>query len=410
MTTDIALASGLCAAGGVFVPQASGRLRIDDTGLDVLPGIIDVHGDAFERALAPRPGVTLPIGIALAELESQLLAAGITTAFLAVTLSWEPGLRSAATYKLLRDALRARAADAVPDLRLHVRFEAHNLEALDMLLADIAGGHVHMLSFNDHTPGILHKLSDPLQAAKFVDRAGESLEVFSAAAMTAGQASAADIELAQRRLAEAAREAGIPMASHDDATAADRAYFRISDERGSGAQRNCRGRTDGDGSAKRGAWRIASGLAWRRGAGTAWSMQRALLGLSLSVAAAGGVPDCPQRQRRFRGRAGTGHSQCRDRRAAYRSRLLESWPARGFPAGRTCRTAAFNRNGYRRADCLSGAGRARSRGGKIKASKRPRRSSVADSEALTCVCRVFQLIDKCDGVIFERDAAAVLVR
>jgi alpha-D-ribose 1-methylphosphonate 5-triphosphate diphosphatase len=210
----------------MLVPASPARLSIDDTGLDVLPGFIDVHGDAFERALAPRPGVTLPVGIALAELESQLLAAGITTAYLAVTLSWEAGLRSAATYTMLRDALRARPANAVPALRLHVRFEAHNLAALDMLVADITAGHVHMLSFNDHTPGILSKLSNPMQAAKYVERAGQSLEAFCETARGAGQATPEEIAQAHQRLAAAAREAGIPMASHDDSSLTERAYFR----------------------------------------------------------------------------------------------------------------------------------------------------------------------------------------
>src|ERR1700742_2399391 len=144
MMADLSLRSGLSVAGGVFIAQRdAARLTIDDTGLDVLPGFIDVHGDAFERALAPRPGVALPIGIAIAEIEAQLLAAGVTTAFLAVTLSWEAGLRSAETYKMLRDALAKRPAGTLPDLRLHVRFEATNLDALEMLLEDIANGHVH---------------------------------------------------------------------------------------------------------------------------------------------------------------------------------------------------------------------------------------------------------------------------
>ena len=226
MSADLALASGLTAAGGVFVSPALARLVLDDTGLDVLPGFIDLHGDAFERALAPRPGVTLPIGIALAEVEAQLLAAGVTTAYLAVTLSWEAGLRSADTYRLLRDALRARPAGALPALKLHVRFEAYNLAALDMLLEDIAAGEVHMLSFNDHTPGILKKLPDPVRVSKFAERSGQSYEAFCADARAAGAASASEITAAHQRLAAAAREAGIPMASHDDATLEERAYFR----------------------------------------------------------------------------------------------------------------------------------------------------------------------------------------
>ncbi len=227
MMADLALRSGLSAAGGVLTAGSSGaRLTIDDTGLDVLPGIIDIHGDAFERALAPRPGLTLPLGIALAEVEAQLLAAGITTAFLAVTLSWEAGLRSAETYRSLRDALARRPPGSAPDLRLHARFEAANLDSVEMLLQDIAAGHVHMLSFNDHTPGILKKLANPAAGAKFAERSGQSYEAFCADARRAASTPQAAIETAQRRLAAAAREAGIPMASHDDRTLEDRTYFR----------------------------------------------------------------------------------------------------------------------------------------------------------------------------------------
>ncbi len=38
-------------------------------------------------------------------------------------------------------------------MRVHLRWEAFNLEALDLALTAIAGGEVHLLAFNDHTPG-----------------------------------------------------------------------------------------------------------------------------------------------------------------------------------------------------------------------------------------------------------------
>ena len=153
--SDILILGGPRIAGGVIAAPGPARVEIDAAGLDILPGFIDVHGDAFERAVAPRPGVMLPVGVALAELEAQLLAAGVTTAYLAITVSWEAGLRSGETYKMLRDALLARPAGAVPDLKLHVRFEATNLDCLDMVVADIEAGHIKMLSFNDHTPSIM---------------------------------------------------------------------------------------------------------------------------------------------------------------------------------------------------------------------------------------------------------------
>jgi alpha-D-ribose 1-methylphosphonate 5-triphosphate diphosphatase len=227
MMADIRILGGPCIADGRFIAGAeSARCEIDASGLDILPGLIDVHGDAFERALQPRPGVNIPVQIAMAELEAQLLACGITTAFLAITLSWEAGLRSRATYEALRDAVLARPAGAVPDLRLHVRFEANNLDCLDLLIADILAGHIGMVSFNDHTPGIVRKLDDAAASVKFADRSGQSLADFAATARRAAAVPAAAIAEGQMRLARVAREAGIPMASHDDASVAARQEFR----------------------------------------------------------------------------------------------------------------------------------------------------------------------------------------
>ncbi len=212
------------ADGHITQPGPAAR-SIDARGLLVLPGIVDLHGDAFERQIQPRPGVNFPMGVAVAETEAQLLANGITTAFHGVTLSWEPGLRSAATWTALLDALDVARPRSVCDMRVHMRWEAFNLDALDMALADIAAGRVHLLAFNDHTPGILRKVGDPASAVKFSERAGMSVAAFRDVAERVGAAEARVPEAAQR-IAAAAREAGLPMASHDDATPATRDAFR----------------------------------------------------------------------------------------------------------------------------------------------------------------------------------------
>lgn len=224
---NIRIIGGPSIADGKFVTDAAApHFEIDASGLDILPGLIDVHGDAFERALQPRPGVNLPVAIALAELESQLLASGITTAFLAITLSWEAGLRSSTTYQALRDAILRRPAGAVPDLRLHVRFEAHNLDCLNLLMSDIHAGRIGMVSFNDHTPGIVRKLDDAAAAIKFAERSGQSFADFAAAARRAAAVPRDAITEGSARLARAAQGAGIPMASHDDASIEMRQDFR----------------------------------------------------------------------------------------------------------------------------------------------------------------------------------------
>lgn len=223
--TGDGLAEGdLLLEGGVISADGSADARVlDARGLLVLPGIVDIHGDAFERQFQPRPGVGFPTDLALEETERQLLASGITTAFHGVTLSWEPGLRSASAWRAMLDGLAAR--DWTVDMRVHLRWEAYNLEALDMAISDIAAGRVHLLAFNDHTPSILKKMGDATTGAKYSDRAGMAFDAFHALASTVG-ARAAEVPAAQARIAAAARAAGIPMASHDDDTVATRDSFR----------------------------------------------------------------------------------------------------------------------------------------------------------------------------------------
>ena len=218
VTTDIALVDGHISAIG----HGDGT-AFDARGLLVLPGIVDIHGDAFERQLQPRPGIDFPVGLALADTEAQLLANGITTAFHGITLSWEPGLRSLEAWRALQAGLAEH--DGVCDMRVHLRWEAFNLNALDQALADIAAGRVHLLAFNDHTPAILKKIQDPVEGAKYSGRAGMKLPDFSALAARVG-GRADEIPAAQDRLSVAARAAGIPMASHDDYSLAVRDGFR----------------------------------------------------------------------------------------------------------------------------------------------------------------------------------------
>lgn len=229
--------NGRVLRDGTFQPQAlhltEGQIgepagdatRFDAEGLLVLPGIVDLHGDAHERQLQPRPGVDLPIRLAVRDSEAQILAAGITTAFLGVTLSWEPGLRSLEGWRKLLAALDEARPHLAADLRVHLRFEVDNFDALPDALADIAAGRVHLVAFNDHTPSIARKLGDETQASKYATRAGIDVACFRKKA-DAIMARRAEMPAARERLAAAARAAHLPMASHDDATLADRETHR----------------------------------------------------------------------------------------------------------------------------------------------------------------------------------------
>ena len=111
------------------------------------------------------------------------------------------------------------------DMRVHLRWEAYNLDALDAAIADIEAGRVHLLAFNDHTPSILKKLQDPVAGAKYSGAPGMKMEEFRAMADRVGGRADA-VPAALDRIAAAARAAGLPMASHDDDSIAVRDEFR----------------------------------------------------------------------------------------------------------------------------------------------------------------------------------------
>ncbi|MEM9042839.1 MAG: alpha-D-ribose 1-methylphosphonate 5-triphosphate diphosphatase [Actinomycetota bacterium] len=177
----------------------------------VLPGMIDVHGDAFERAVMPRGGVSIDYDLALSANDVQLLGAGITTAYLSATDSWEPGLRSRAALVELIDAC-ARRATAAPRIEVHVRHERGNTESIEQLEEWIADGVVTLLSYNDHT-------AFPVSAGQ-VDRSGLPRDEFDELHARA-IANLPQGATQERRLADVARAASCATASHDADTLDD---------------------------------------------------------------------------------------------------------------------------------------------------------------------------------------------
>src|SRR5438132_949590 len=96
LTPEGMRAGASIALAGERIAAIGAGAGTDLGGLLVLPGMVDLHGDAFERQLMPRPGVHFPKPAALLDTDRQLLANGITTAYHGLTLSWEPGLRGIA--------------------------------------------------------------------------------------------------------------------------------------------------------------------------------------------------------------------------------------------------------------------------------------------------------------------------
>ncbi len=202
-----------------------GSFGLDARGLLVLPGIIDLHGDAFERQIMPRPGVDFPIDVALIDSDRQAIGNGITTVFHATTWSWEPGLRSADNARQLLEAIETLRPQLAADTRFHLRHETYNLDAEAEISQWLAGGRIDLFAFNDHMDSTVANLDKPQKRARMVERCGLSSEEFDrlvADVVSRGY----EVPNSIARLAGVARSANVRMLSHDDASPAMRRSFR----------------------------------------------------------------------------------------------------------------------------------------------------------------------------------------
>src|SRR5215475_13354863 len=206
--------------GGIITgvgAQASAERVIDARGLLVLPGIVDIHGDAFERQMMPRPGVGFPIDVALLESDRQALANGITTVFHGVTWSWEGGLRGTENARAILDCIERLRPRLGADTRYHLRHETYNLDAEPEITTWLARRRIDAIAFNDHMSGTVDASSRAHQLAQMVERAGVTRECFLAVAERTKRR-ADEVPASIERLAAAANASGVPLLSHDDAS------------------------------------------------------------------------------------------------------------------------------------------------------------------------------------------------
>ncbi|WP_439578395.1 alpha-D-ribose 1-methylphosphonate 5-triphosphate diphosphatase [Elioraea sp.] len=223
LPATLTIRDGRIVAIGADVPKGARELRAN--GLLLAPGLVDIHGDAFERQVQPRPGVDFRHDLALIDTDAQLLANGITTAFHGVTLSWEPGLRSEPAFRSLVAAWAGLTGRLGADHRIHLRLETYAMDQWPAAEAAIAAGAVHLLAFNDHTAEIARRTADPARASRYADRAkvtGPEVLALAQAMLARGD----EVEPFVHHAARVARDAGLAMASHDDASPESRARWR----------------------------------------------------------------------------------------------------------------------------------------------------------------------------------------
>jgi alpha-D-ribose 1-methylphosphonate 5-triphosphate diphosphatase len=202
------------ARGGTAV---SGAIRLH--GAFLLPGLVDLHTDNFERAIEPRTAVRIPGLAAMAMHDRETVASGVTTVFDALCLTdWDDDASRMDSLKQGVTALATLAPHLKAEHFLHLRVELPAdgiLPIFDRLAAD---PHLRLVSLMDHTPG--EKQFASLEAWRMLPwnqrRAPEELARIEAV-FESGRARA---PANRRAVLDRLRGTGVALASHDDRTEA----------------------------------------------------------------------------------------------------------------------------------------------------------------------------------------------
>ena len=198
--------------------SGNGAPGIDLRGRTLMPGMIDLHCDALEKEVEPRPNVHFPLDFACAQADKRNAAAGVTTVFHALSFANEElGMRNNAFAASVARAVHAWNPHGLIDNRVHCRYEVTDPTAPEILLELMAADEMHLLSVMDHSPG-QGQFKD---IAAYRDYLARSYKKSAAEldAIVENKLAQADGAMSRiRRLIDAAKQNGIRIASHDDDT------------------------------------------------------------------------------------------------------------------------------------------------------------------------------------------------
>lgn len=218
--------AGICPGDhpAVRLAKEQGAAVHDGAGAYAAAGFIDMHSDQIEVMIQPRPTSVLDFDLALVEHEKQLVNQGVTTMYHSLSFLRNNGaaLRDKAARrpeKMKELALLIRHIQEGGHLirhRLHCRYDIRNLEGYRVLLDYLDEDFIHLLSFNDHTPG-QGQYRDLIRYQENLRNYHPSLENIQISQMIAERIGAPSVDAEQLvAAAAAARLHGIPIASHDD--------------------------------------------------------------------------------------------------------------------------------------------------------------------------------------------------
>ncbi|WP_169091165.1 alpha-D-ribose 1-methylphosphonate 5-triphosphate diphosphatase [Paenibacillus sp. PL91] len=137
-----------------WIQQHADYILIDADQNYVLPGLIDIHCDAIEKEIQPRPNTLFPLDMALLEFERKLPLHGITTMYHSLSLGVGLSLRGDHLLTGMVEHINSyRSKRSIIRNRIHLRFEVSHLAGMPIVERYLNENAIDYLSFMDHSPG-----------------------------------------------------------------------------------------------------------------------------------------------------------------------------------------------------------------------------------------------------------------
>ncbi|MDB6050190.1 MAG: amidohydrolase [Pseudomonas sp.] len=227
VTADRVFNGTVVLRNGLIAEVDEGRSRLpqaqDLRGDYLLPGLVELHTDNLEKHMTPRPGVDWPSVSAVLSHDAQIIAAGITTVFDALSIGDvnPKGNRMKKLPGMLEAIASANAAGLTrAEHRLHLRCELCHPDTLSVYRDLVEHPLVQLVSVMDHSPGQRQFALESKYREYYMGKYHLNTEQMDEFIVFQVANSREFSDRYRRAIAEDCLARGLSVASHDDATLA----------------------------------------------------------------------------------------------------------------------------------------------------------------------------------------------
>ncbi|NET10098.1 MAG: alpha-D-ribose 1-methylphosphonate 5-triphosphate diphosphatase [Merismopedia sp. SIO2A8] len=189
----------------------------------LLPGLVELHTDNFEKCMSPRPKVTWPLDVAAIHHDRDLAAAGITTVCDAISIGDltpnDSSIRLTQFGPMIDTIHHSQEVGRFSvEHKIHLRCELGYEDTFGFTERYVDHPLLTLISLMDHTPGQRQFAKVNKYKEYYVTKHGVSAEDMDSFISNRLENQKRYAVSNRRQLVELAQTKSIPLASHDDAT------------------------------------------------------------------------------------------------------------------------------------------------------------------------------------------------